>query len=241
LWAAKASMRIDERALRVHSLAAQTMAPRYTFARAGPRDLPLLVVHRHRMFSDLGNRTEASIRSHDRRYRVWARARLRSRDLLGVIARDERGRAVASGCIWFREEQPRPETSALRSAYILSMYTLPRARKQGLASEVARRLVSIARELGYGRVMLHASAMGRGVYARLGFDPTNEMRVVFAEKGSTHGGRGQPRRRPATLTRGRSRRPRAPSRDERPGRTTRAGRASPSGRLARARARRTAA
>lgn len=155
------------------------MRPRFTFRDARASDLAVLVVHRHGMFSEIGHRTEEQIRRHDARYRRWARERLRSGELVGVIAEAPGDKVVGSGCIWFREEQPRPETTKMRSAYILSMYTDPSRRARGIGTSIVRRLLAIARRRGYGRVTLHASAMGRRVYERLGFEPANEMRFTL--------------------------------------------------------------
>jgi hypothetical protein len=41
-----------------------------------------------------------------------------------------------------------------------------------------RRLLAWAREERLDRVVLHASAEGRPLYERLGFVPTNEMRLA---------------------------------------------------------------
>ncbi len=219
------------------------MVAHYTLAEAGVRDLPVLVNHRHGMFSEIGRRSEISIRRHDARYRAWALERLRRGELAGVMARDRRGKVVASGCVWFREEQPRPETARIRSAYILSVYTDRSARRQGLASAVVRRLVVTALRRGYGRVNLHASRLGGDLYERLGFERTNEMRLILDP-----GFRAVAKRHARERTKGRARlrrarrgRPRVRGRGEGPERTSLAGGASSSGRPPPAGRRRTGA
>lgn len=53
--------------------------------------------------------------------------------------------------------------------YILSMYTLPEYRKNGIAREILDRLVIKGRELRLGKIYLHASNDGFGLYIKYGF------------------------------------------------------------------------
>lgn len=128
------------------------------------------------MWSAIGHRTEAEISEHDGRYRRWARPRLASGELVGVVAESPEGRPVGSGLVWFRSDQPRPKIPMLTIPYILSMYTDPGWRGRGIASEIVRRLVVACRTRGYPSVVLHASEQGRSVYRHLGFERTWEMR-----------------------------------------------------------------
>jgi len=150
---------------------------RLTYRRTTVADIPLLVDHRHRMWSEIGNRTEAEISEHDARYRPWATDRLRSGELVGVVAESQAGSAAGSGLVWFRPDQPRPKLPSLVSPYILSMYTEPEWRGRGVASRIVRELLSLCRERGYPNAELHASRFGRRMYKRLGFERTWEMRI----------------------------------------------------------------
>lgn len=150
---------------------------RVTYRRTTVADLPLLVDHRHRMWSDIGNRLEKDITEHDPRYRRWARSRLRSGELVGWVAESVDGAVVGSGCVWFRPDQPRPGIHSLISPYILSMYTEPDWRGRGIATRIVRELLEDCRRAGYPNAELHASKFGRGVYGRMGFERTWEMRL----------------------------------------------------------------
>ena len=149
---------------------------RLAYRRTTTTDLPLLVDHRHRMWTDIAHHTEAQISDHDLRYRPWAKRRLASGELAGVVAETREGRAVASGLVWFRAEQPRPDFQGFESPYILSMFTEPAFRGRGVATRIVRELLTICRERGFPNVGLHASRFGRGVYRRVGFERTWEMR-----------------------------------------------------------------
>ena len=40
-------------------------------------------------------------------------------------------------------------------------------------------MIEYCHENGWPRINLHASELGRGLYEDLGFEPTNEMRLVL--------------------------------------------------------------
>jgi GNAT superfamily N-acetyltransferase len=63
-------------------------------------------------------------------------------------------------------------------AYIMNMYTLPRHRGRGIATELLARLVAHARQKDCARAFLHALANARSIYERAGFLPDDsEMRL----------------------------------------------------------------
>lgn len=155
---------------------------RVTYRRTTVADLETLVDHRHRMWSDIGHRTEADISEHDARYRAWARSRLRSGELVGYVAETDAAGPVASGLVWYRLDQPRPGLRTLVSPYLLSMYTEPGWRGRGIATRLVKELLGDIRRRGYPNALLHASRFGRSVYARVGFERTWEMLVWLDRK-----------------------------------------------------------
>jgi len=155
---------------------------RVSYRKAIESDLGTLIDHRHRMWTEIGNNTEPEISEHDPRYRKWAKTRLGSGELVGVIAETSGGSVVASGCVWYRPDQPRPQIPGLISPYILSMYTSPDWRGRGIAPRIVRELVAACRQAGYPNVELHASRFGRRVYRRAGFERTWEMRFWIDPK-----------------------------------------------------------
>ncbi len=130
------------------------------------------------MFSDIGRRTEREIAVHDRVYRAWARRQMRGRRFFAFLVEDPEGRPVGSGAIWLQPQQPRPgRLATLRWPYVMSMYTEPGARGRRVASRLVAEMVEWATEHGYPRIFLHASNLGRPIYARAGFENGNEMRL----------------------------------------------------------------
>ncbi|MCC6678054.1 MAG: GNAT family N-acetyltransferase [Phycisphaerales bacterium] len=65
-----------------------------------------------------------------------------------------------------------------REAYIMNMYTVPAWRGRGIATELLRRLVELARLHGCGKITLHAFPKAAPIYARAGFTVVDgEMRL----------------------------------------------------------------
>ncbi len=142
------------------------------------RDLDLLVRHRRAMWEAIGRGTPSELDAHDRRYRSWVRREVRAGRFAAYVAVEPDGTPLGSGGVWLMPAQPRPaRRPAERLPYVLSMYTEPRARGRGVASAIVSALVRWSKARRFPRVTLHASAMGRGVYVRLGFEATNEMRL----------------------------------------------------------------
>jgi ribosomal protein S18 acetylase RimI-like enzyme len=63
-------------------------------------------------------------------------------------------------------------------AIVLNVYVEPVWRRRGVAEALMRALLGSLEERKIRRIVLHASDAGRHLYERLGFAPTNEMRLV---------------------------------------------------------------
>ena len=108
----------------------------------------------------------------------------RARTLFGLIVEARDGRPAGSGVVWRQPSQPRPGKLARpRMPYILSMFTEPEFRGQGVASRLVEAMIDWATHRGYRRIVLHASPMGRPVYERLGFVNGTEMRLDLPRTG----------------------------------------------------------
>lgn len=139
--------------------------------------------------------TPRILREADGAYARWVRQLLPRGRLLAFVAEGKDGRVQGSGALWLQDTQPRPAATESYLPYVLSMYTEPDARGQGVATALIRAMLRWCAEHHYGRVVLHASTMGRGVYRRLGFERTWEMRYVAPALGLTRARRGPAARR----------------------------------------------
>jgi GNAT superfamily N-acetyltransferase len=171
------------------------MAPRGSnrIRPARPADIEVLVEHRRAMWAAIGGSSRSELKASDPPYRRWVRRMLREKRFRAWIAEDASHRPIGSGAVWLTEAQPRPGESQRFRPYILSMYTDPGHRGEGIASAIVRSAVRYAREHGYPRITLHAAEMGRSVYARLGFERSWEMRQRFDLPRPRRAARGRPR------------------------------------------------
>jgi GNAT superfamily N-acetyltransferase len=62
-------------------------------------------------------------------------------------------------------------------AIVLNVYVEPPWRRRGVGEALMRSVLTALAERNVRRIVLHASAEGRRLYERLGFVPTNEMRL----------------------------------------------------------------
>lgn len=161
-------------------------------------DRELLVRHRRKMWQAIGRRTKEDLDRADPVYRRWLVRESRARRLFAYVVEDRDGQALGSGAVWLAPTQPRPgRLVRTEMPYVLSMFTEPRARGRGVASQILRTIVRWSRDRGYARITLHASDQGRPVYERLGFVPGREMRLDLRPGHA-------PRRRDHPRARGRS-------------------------------------
>ena len=148
----------------------------YELSYARREDIDLLAEHRKKMWLDIHPEYEKEVKATEKETKKWIGDQLSKGNLVGLVVRTADGEAVGSGCIWLREEQPRPTSMRLVVPYLMSMYTVERFRRQGVASLIVKGALKWCREKNYDRIVLHASKDGRPVYEGLGFEPSNEMR-----------------------------------------------------------------
>jgi len=102
----------------------------------------------------------------DRSYRHW-------------LALDASGRVAGGGGVLLCPWPANPKDPCTERAVILNVYTEPEFRKRGVARQVMATILIEVRQQGLRAVNLHASAEGRHLYEKLGFEATNEMRLKF--------------------------------------------------------------
>lgn len=140
-------------------------------------DMEILVSHRLRMWRSIYPGKEKEIDESSGMTRDWIFNALEGGRLIPFIARTDGGKVAGSGCILIKEDQPRPSSSKTDNPYLLSMYTETEFRNMGVATEIVKESMKWSEEHGYDRMTLHASEEGRHIYEKLGFLPTNEMRI----------------------------------------------------------------
>lgn len=144
------------------------MAP-YSIRPASAADAEQLALLRLQMFEDL-NRHAVDRAEFIRQCATVFRALLQAGHCRVWLAESD-GAAICTLTLLVYPRLPSPESSAVQEGHIVNVYTAKTWRRQGIATELIRFAVAAARELGFGRVRLHASTDGQPVYSAAGFRP----------------------------------------------------------------------
>ena len=146
---------------------------------AESEDTEFLVKHRVGMWKDIRPELGAKAKEMEDLTRDWIKTKLSEGKLIGFIVRTQTGVVAGSGCIWLREDAPRPFNQCLEAPYLISIYTEQGFRRAGVASMIVQFAIEWSREHGYKTISLHASGAGIPLYERFGFKPTTEMRLML--------------------------------------------------------------
>jgi GNAT superfamily N-acetyltransferase len=139
-------------------------------------DVPLLVRHRRAMWEAMGTLRPGQGDPTEPAYGAWVE-RLLGEGRLAAWVTEGPGGPVASGCVYLQEVHPRPGHPGPWCPYLLSMFTEPAWRGKGVARAIVQEAIAWSRARGQTRLALHASAAGRPLYERLGFQASPEMRL----------------------------------------------------------------
>lgn len=152
-----------------------TLPPGLTLRPATVADAETIQAQRDAMFTEMGSDV-ARVRASSAPSLAWLRAALADGSYSGLLI--ETGAQVVAGAgVSWQVLPPSPSTITPLRAYIQNVYVAPEGRGQGLARYLMGILLAECRTRGVEQVSLHASDAGRPTYERLGFVPTNEMRL----------------------------------------------------------------
>lgn len=158
--------------------------PIFEIRLATASDIPVLPHHRAAMFRDMGSLAWGSEAPLIAATTNYLREALPHGEYLGWVAVNSvpSPHIIGGVGVQLRPLVPRPGSGdgGLElgpEAVVLSMYVEPPWRRRGVGEKLMRSLLEALAERGLGRIVLHASDDGRHLYERLGFVPTNEMRL----------------------------------------------------------------
>ena len=79
------------------------------------------------------------------------------------------------------ERLPHPRNLGGKEGYVLNVFVEPGSRGRGIATAIVRELIGVAGREGVGRLWLHATSGGRGIYEAAGFEgrTVEEMQLVL--------------------------------------------------------------
>lgn len=152
----------------------------YTFRLATITDTEIIADQRTLMFAEIGKVSIETLTENLKYYVPWLAEQLNSGNYIGILVEHGQGVVAGSG-FWISIGAPLPnlQSSDLRRATIVNVYTHPDHRGKGLAREMMTRLLDIAKEIGCPVTNLHASDAGRHLYESMGFSDTNELQRLL--------------------------------------------------------------
>ena len=155
------------------------MTDGYTLRTAAVEDAELIRDHRRAMFSDMGYEDQAALDTMGTHFLPWVSDRLRRGEYVAWFAVAE-DRSIAAGLgLWLMDWPPHMLGAAPYRGNIVNVYTQPAHRRRGLARQLMQCALTFCTVHQIRTVVLHASPEGRGLYESLGFQPTNEMRLIL--------------------------------------------------------------
>ncbi len=142
-------------------------------------DAAIICHHRRSMFRDMGYTDDAALDAMIAAFRPWVEVRLQSGEYVAWLVQTATGEVIAGGGVWLMDWPPHMIGGPGPRANILNVYTEMEYRGQGLARQLMEAILQWLRENHVGTVILHASEQGRTLYEKLGFQATNEMRLLL--------------------------------------------------------------
>lgn len=146
---------------------------------ANLNDIPIIIAQRRHMYQDMGYTDRARIEAMEAEFGLWLHDHLEDGHYRNWFVLGADGEIAAGAGLWLVDWPPQMMDFAPYRGYIMNVYTEPGCRKRGLARDLVETILKWCREQGIYVVSLHASECGRPVYESLGFQPTNELRLMM--------------------------------------------------------------
>jgi ribosomal protein S18 acetylase RimI-like enzyme len=157
----------------------------FTIRAAVAADISTLARQRVTMFRDMAKLAPVLVEPLERGTASFMRDALPRGEYLAWVA-ESAGPApaiVGGAGVQLRPILPRPREDVIDlelgpEAMVLNVYVEPEWRRQGIAEALMRTLLHDLHQRNIRRIVLHAADAGRGIYERLGFTATNELRLT---------------------------------------------------------------
>jgi GNAT superfamily N-acetyltransferase len=150
-----------------------------TYHRATIEDIEILVEYRLRFLAEHSGASEVSeneiLKKNLREYFIQAMPK--GAFIAWLAKRGEEVVATSGMVIW--QMPPNNSVKTGKQGYILNMYTVPEARRQGICTALLEKMIEEAKSIGLSRVHLHASKLGEGVYRRRGFTEPGDIELLM--------------------------------------------------------------
>ncbi|MCU1284222.1 MAG: GCN5-related N-acetyltransferase [Acidobacteriales bacterium] len=147
---------------------------------ATPADVDAILAHRRGMFEDMGFTDASVLDDVVAASRKFIELGLTNGSYRGFLAADDTDRVIAGAGLAITDWLSHPAApKQSRRAYILNVYTAPEYRRKGIARRLMNAVLEHCKQEGFITVWLHASVHGKPMYESMGFEPTNEMKIVL--------------------------------------------------------------
>jgi len=153
----------------------------FTIRQATLDDIPVIVTHRRKMFEDMRTGTPALLDGMEARFDLWLRERMENGRYLTWFAITPEGSIASGAGLWLMDWPPHIIGEAAYRGYLLNVYTEQEYRRNGLGRMLTQNALDWCWANNIEVVVLHASAQGRRIYEKMGFQSTNEMRLLKPE------------------------------------------------------------
>ena len=149
-----------------------------TYRRAVLSDAEKLAEIRSILLKELGNTSEEERVIVEQANLEYFKKALYEKTFVSWIALDNEEIIATSG-LCFSEVPPFFPIIDGKVAYVMNMLTFPSYRNQGIGKELLKRIIEEAKQLGYKKITLNASDMGRPLYEKYGFKNVHNAMVYF--------------------------------------------------------------
>ena len=151
----------------------------FIFREAVLKDIPVIVRHRQRMFTDIGDDDPVVLDELCRNFTPWLEEHMKSGLYKTWFAVTDSGHIAAGAGLWLMDWPPSfMDPKNKYRGNILNVYTEDEYRRCGLAKKLTRMAVDWCHESNIPVIILHPSDQGRPIYESMGFIKSNEMKMI---------------------------------------------------------------
>jgi GNAT superfamily N-acetyltransferase len=150
------------------------------YRRATLNDVSALVDYRVRFLNELRSHVEDDetkvVRESLQRYFTKA---IPSGDFVAWIAEQDGKMIATSGMVVWQKPAIYGGVESGRLGYLLNFYTIPEARRRGIATRLLNEVIREARSLGLRYLHLHTSKYGESIYRKAGFKEPHTLELAL--------------------------------------------------------------
>lgn len=137
------------------------------------KDIDDLVRFRTALFREMGILQEET-NTFQNACREYFRQYLATGEFLSWVAENNNEIIATSGLV-FTQKPPDPRNISGRETYVMNFYTLPKWRKQGIATKLMEEIIAFTKEKGIKLMQLHTTEIARKTYEKIGFILVNNV------------------------------------------------------------------